>query len=101
METESRRLYVGNLPFTVESGAPMSEETLGLDFRAFGKITDVIVMRDKESGRHRGFAFIEFSTADEAKAALKLHQTDYHGRTLTVQIANPRRSQAPCAPLSD
>lgn len=84
------RLFVGNLPFELPSGQPLSEEDLRDRFAQCGAIIDVIVMRDPATRRPRGFAFIEFATAEQAKFALDAHGTEFHGRTLAVQLANPR-----------
>jgi RNA recognition motif-containing protein len=88
-----RRLYVGNLPFELDNGGAMSERVLEELFAPCGKIADVILMRESGTHRLRGFAFVEFSTEQEAaEAASVLHQTMFHGRCLTVQAANPRRN---------
>ncbi len=79
------KLYVGNLSFnTTESGI---RETFG----AFGEITDTYVAMDRETGRPRGFAFVTFSKAEEAQAAIeKLNGSDLDGRALKVNEAKPR-----------
>lgn len=87
-----RRLYVGNLPFEMDGGKPIEEADLRKTFDKIGKIIDVVVMRDPATRRPRGFAFIEYATEEEAALALSLHGADFHGRDLTVQLANPRRN---------
>jgi RNA recognition motif-containing protein len=79
------KLYVGNLSFqTTDAGL---RETFG----QFGTITDVYLASDKITGRPRGFAFVTFSTDEEAKLAVeKLHGTDLDGRNLSVSEARPR-----------
>lgn len=84
------RLFVGNLPFELASGTPLSEEDLREKFIQCGTIIDVIVMRDPATRRPRGFAFVEFATPEQAKLGLDVHGTEFHGRTLAVQLANPR-----------
>lgn len=85
-----RRLYVGNLPFELDNGGAMSERVIDELFAPFGKINDVILMRERGSHRLRGFAFVEFESSDAATAALSVHGTIFHGRRLTVDTANPR-----------
>jgi RNA recognition motif-containing protein len=81
----STKLYVGNLSFKT------SEDEIRSAFGQFGNVTDVYVAMDKMTGRPRGFAFVTFSTPDEAKqAAEKLNGTDLGGRALTVNEARPK-----------
>ncbi|MCB1056087.1 MAG: RNA-binding protein [Acidobacteria bacterium] len=84
----SKRIYVGNLPFT------MREEELNDLFAEYGTVTSVHMVTDRETGRPRGFAFVEMEDgADEAIDAL--HQTDVGGRSLTVNEARPRTENRP------
>jgi RNA recognition motif-containing protein len=86
----SKRLFVGNLAFQTTDG------DLRGAFEEFGPIVDVKVVTDRETGRSRGFAFIEMSTEDGAsKAAESLNGTTLDGRTLRVAEAEERRSSAP------
>lgn len=79
------KLYVGNLSFHT------TEASLRTAFEPFGSLTDVHVATDRVSGRARGFGFVTFSTADEAKAAIDgMNGHDLDGRTLTVNEARPR-----------
>ncbi len=79
------KLYVGNLSFST------TEDSLRQAFGAFGTITDLHVASDRITGRPRGFAFVTFSTADEARAATeKLNGVDLDGRTIAVNEARPR-----------
>ena len=85
----STRLFVGNLPF----------ETSELDLRDLfgqsGQIVEVKVVTDRETGRSRGFAFVEMSNADEAgKAIADLNGRDFGGRTLKVNEAEARAAQS-------
>ena len=80
-----RRLYVGNLSY----------ETTELDLRdAFGKVgtvAEVKVVSDRETGRPRGFAFVEMSTDEEAQRAItELNEYQLGGRGLTVNEARPK-----------
>ncbi len=65
-------------------------------FSQAGVVTSVNLMLDKMTGKSRGFAFVEFATAEEAaKAVEALHNKDFQGRTLTVNVARPREERAP------
>jgi RNA recognition motif-containing protein len=78
-------IYVGNLPFTVDS-----QEIEDL-FAPYGSVTSVNLITDRETGRLRGFGFVEMGTDAEAEAAIEaLNGTDLKGRTLTVNEARPR-----------
>jgi cold-inducible RNA-binding protein len=81
------KLYVGNMSFNT------NEEALRAAFSQFGTLTDVYIANDRETGRPRGFAFVTFSTADEAKVAIeKMNGVDLDGRQLTVNEARPKES---------
>ncbi len=81
----AKRLYVGNLKYTVAS-AQLQEL-----FEQYGAVTSAQVLSDRETGRSRGFGFVEMSNDDEALAAIEgLDGQDYDGRRLTVNEARPR-----------
>jgi RNA recognition motif-containing protein len=81
----SRKLYVGNLPFTTD------ETQLQDLFAQAGTVDTVNVVRDRETGRARGFAFVEMGTDEEAQAAIKqLNSFELGGRALTVNEARPK-----------
>jgi RNA recognition motif-containing protein len=81
----SRKLYVGNLPY--ETGEVELQELFG---RA-GTVETVKVMRDMAAGRARGFAFVEMSTPEDAqKAITELNEHQLGGRSLTVNLAQPK-----------
>jgi len=83
------KLYVGNMSFNT------NEEALRAAFSQFGTLTDVYIANDRETGRPRGFAFVTFSTAEEAKVAIeKMNGVDLDGRQLTVNEARPKESSA-------
>ena len=85
----STKLYVGNLPYET------TETELQTLFEASGQVASVNVMRDRETGRPRGFAFVEMSTPDEANAAIStLDQQSYGGRSLTVNLAKPMTARS-------
>ncbi len=84
----SKKIYVGNLPFTA------TEAEVRDMFEEFGSIDSVSLITDRETGRPRGFGFVEMSSgADEAIAAL--NQTDMGGRSLNINEARPRVERAP------
>jgi RNA recognition motif-containing protein len=82
----SKNLYVGNLPFSATADA--LRETFG----QYGTVTSAQVVSDRETGRSRGFGFVEMANGgDEAIARLNGAQLD--GRTLTVNEARPREER--------
>ena len=83
-----KRLYVGNLSYTVDSS--------GLEelFSQHGKVESAQVIEDRETNRSKGFGFVEMSSDDEADAAMNaLNGHEHEGRTLTVNEAKPRESR--------
>lgn len=84
----SKNIYVGNLPFTTTS------EDLQNWFAEYGAVTRAQVANDRDTGRSRGFGFVEMTSGgDEAIAALNGAQLD--GRTLKVNEAKPREDRRP------
>ncbi len=80
------RIYVGNLPYTAVRG---DLEDL---FGQYGKVTDAFVATDRETGRSRGFAFVEMeSDAEGQKAIEALNGHDMDGRAIRVNEARPRQ----------
>ena len=80
-----RKLYVGNLPYET------NEQDLQELFAQAGNVETVTVMRDRDTGRARGFAFVEMSSDDEAQNAItKLNDQQFGGRRLTVNEARPQ-----------
>ena len=81
-----KKLYVGNLPFTT------SEDELRAVFEAHGSVTSVNLITDRETGRPRGFGFVEMGEDSEAESAMRaLDGTDLGGRTVRVNEAHERR----------
>lgn len=81
----ANKLFVGNLPFT------MTDDQLMGIFAPFGQIVSANIVKDKYSGRSKGFAFVEYATEEEAKAAMQaLDGSDQEGRKLAVKEALPR-----------
>lgn len=80
----STKLYVGNLPYNT------NESDLQTLFEAIGPVETINVVIDRVTGRARGFAFVEMSTAEGASRAIsELDRRDYGGRSLTVNEAKP------------
>lgn len=80
-----RKLYVGNLPFS------STENDLFNFFSEHGTVTSARVVIDRETGRSKGFAFVEMGSDDEAlRAAQILNGKQFMGRPLTVNEARPR-----------
>jgi cold-inducible RNA-binding protein len=81
----SRKLYVGNLPYEI------GEAELQELFARAGSVESVTVMRDRATGRARGFAFVEMSSDEEARTAIReLNASQIGGRSLTVNEARPK-----------
>ena len=79
------KLYVGNLPFST------TEEELRTMFAQAGKVVSVSLIKDRDTGRSRGFAFVEFATQAEAEKAVSLfNNTPLDNRTLKVNLARPK-----------
>jgi RNA recognition motif-containing protein len=82
----SKKLYVGNISFQTTS------EDLVQAFSQYGTVTSAQIVTDRETGRSRGFAFVEMS--DGADAAIQaMNGADFGGRTLTVNEARPREDR--------
>lgn len=82
----AKRLFVGNLPFSV------SEEDIRELFSQHGEVQSVRLITDRETGRPRGFGFVEMSNDDADKAMKALNGTDFSGRALRVDEARERNS---------
>ncbi len=79
-----KKIYVGNLPFTA------TNESLSEMFASFGNVDSSKIVTDRDTGRSKGFGFVEMSDSSEADAAIeKLNGSDYGGRSLTVNEARP------------
>jgi RNA recognition motif-containing protein len=85
---DSKKLYVGNLPWAVTS------EALHDMFAAYGEITEAVVISDRMTGRSKGFGFVTFTNdADAEKAVAEMHDKDVEGRRLVVNVARPREER--------
>ncbi len=82
------KLYVGNLSYSVR------DEHLQQQFAEFGNITSAKVMMDRDSGRSKGFGFVEMGSDEEAQAAIRgLHGQSLDGRALVVNEARPKEAR--------
>ena len=82
------KLYVGNLSYTA------TEEDLKELFSEAGTVKSAIVVKDRETGRARGFAFVEMSSDAEAQQAIsKFNGANFMDRVLTVNVARPREER--------
>lgn len=80
----STKLYVGNLPYSA------TDQSLGDKFSECGTVTSSKVIMDRESGRSKGFAFVEMSSASEAQNTInRFNGTDLDGRSINVSEAKP------------
>ena len=86
MET---KLYVGNLAYSA------TEDDLRRLFTQAGEVQSVSVIKDRDTNRSKGFAFVEMSTQAEAEKAISLlNDFSFHDRPLTVNLAHPREDRA-------
>jgi len=78
-------IYVGNLSFDV------TEDDLRSAFDAFGKVDAVNIIKDRDSGRPKGFGFVEMSSGEEAKKAIEaMNGKEFKGRAMNVNEARPK-----------
>ena len=78
-------IYVSNLNFRT------TDESLQELFAAYGKVTSAKIITDRETGRSRGFGFVEMPDDTEGQNAIKeLNETDFEGKTISVSIARPK-----------
>src|SRR6185295_14429663 len=84
------RLFVGNLSYQT------MENDLQEYFTQAGAVTSVNLMMDKFTGKSRGFAFVEYTSGEEANRAVEMfHNKEFQGRALTVNIARPKEDRPP------
>lgn len=88
----NKKLYVGNLLYEV------NDEDLKTQFAQAGNVVSAIVIKFRDSGRSKGFGFVEMETEDEAKHAIEMfHQQDFKGRKLVVSEARPPKETTQAA----
>ena len=84
------KLYVGNLAYSVR------DQDLQDAFAEFGAVASAKVMMERDTGRSKGFGFVEMSSGSEAEAAIQaMHGKNMGGRDLTVNIARPMEARPP------
>jgi RNA recognition motif-containing protein len=87
--TLGKKLYVGNLPYGV------TDSDLENMFEAHGSVQTAQVIKDRDTGRSKGFGFVEMDSSDAAQAAIDaLNGQDFNGRALTVNEARPREERS-------
>ena len=83
----SVKIYVGNLPYSV------TDASLESNFSEFGTVSSAKVMMDRDTGRSKGFAFVEMASAEFAQAAITgLNGVSVDGRAIVVNLARPREA---------
>jgi RNA recognition motif-containing protein len=82
--SEVTKLYVGNLPFSA------TEESVRALFAPHGSVDKISLITDRDTGRPRGFGFVEMSNADAARAMQALNGKDFEGRALKINEAQDR-----------
>ena len=82
------KLYVGNLSYNVR------DEDLQQAFAQYGSVSSAKVMMDRDTGRSKGFGFVEMSDADAQKAIQALNGSQHDGRTIRVNEARPKTDDA-------
>jgi RNA recognition motif-containing protein len=85
----TKSIYVGNLPFSANDSEVRDA------FAAYGNVINVSLPTDRETGRPRGFGFVEMDDADADKAISALDGTDFGGRSLRVNEARSRDDRPP------
>lgn len=82
------KLFVGSLPWAVD------DQKLGDLFATFGTVVSAVVLKDRMTGRSRGFGFVEMENDEEAKKAIEeLNNSDMDGRKIVVNEARPREDR--------
>lgn len=82
------RIYVGNLPWSVDN------DSLKDLFSSYGDVADAVVIRDRETGRSRGFGFVDLSDDEAGNSAIEaMHGTEIEGRDLVVNQAQERKER--------
>lgn len=83
----SNKIYVGNLPYSID------DNSLRHNFSEHGNVVSAKVMMDRDSGRSKGFGFVEMNSPEEAQAAISaLNGMTVGGRAIVVNISRPKES---------
>jgi RNA recognition motif-containing protein len=87
--TMDNKLYVGNLPYS------MRDDDLQQHFARFGQVSSAKVMTDRDTGRSKGFGFVEMGSGEDAQAAIRgMNGQTFDGRALVVNEARPREERS-------
>lgn len=82
-------IFVAKLSFDTQN------EDLGRVFEQYGEVSSVNIIMDRETGRSKGFGFVEMRNDDEARTAIsEVNDTELDGRTIVVKVAEPRRERS-------
>ncbi|WP_085537408.1 RNA recognition motif domain-containing protein [Massilibacteroides vaginae] len=82
-------IYVSNLSYSTDA------DSLQQLFAEYGEVTSANIITDRETGRSRGFGFVEMPDDNEAQKAIEeLHETDFQGKTINVSVARPRTERS-------
>lgn len=85
----STKIYVGNLPYTID------DDALRHNFSEYGNVSSAKIMMDRDSGRSKGFGFVEMATSEEAQAAITgLNGMSVGGRAIVVNLSRPKEAGA-------
>ena len=85
----SSKIYVGNLPYSI------NDDNLRENFAAYGDVASAKVMMDRDSGRSKGFGFVEMGSSEQAEAAIQgLNGMSVGGRSIIVTIAKPNEASS-------
>ena len=83
----NNKLYVGNLPYTID------DDSLRHKFAEYGSVQSAKVMMDRDTGRSKGFGFVEMANEQEAEAAIAgLNGMSVGGRSIVVNVSRPKES---------
>ena len=80
-----KKLYIGNLPYSFK------DEDLANVFASYGEVASSVVITDRETGRSKGFGFVELENAEADKAIKELDGTEIEGRALKISEARPMK----------
>jgi len=81
------KLFVGSLPWSIDSNG------LKELFAKYGEITEAVVISDRQTGRSKGFGFVTFANAEDAKKAIEMDKQEVEGRPIVVNVARPREER--------
>lgn len=84
---DNNKLFVGSLPWSIDSNG------LKELFAKYGEITEAVVISDRQTGRSKGFGFVTFANAEDAKKAIEMDKQEVEGRPIVVNVARPREER--------